>query len=244
MYKAALFLRSLLFYAGYASSLLVFACLCLLIGPFLSLPRRFHFFTLWNAFALWWLKACCGISPEIKGSGTLPDGPFVIISNHQSAWETIHFYRHFRPVSAILKKELLNIPFFGWAIRLLQPVAIDRSKRISASRMVLSKGCETLDKGISVLIFPEGTRTDPGETKRFSSGAATLAIESGYPVLPLAHDAGKYWPARKFLKYPGTISLTIGEPIPSKGREAKELTAEVETWIRAALAGNSSSKKQ
>lgn len=242
MRKAGLFLRTILFYLGYGSALFVCACLCLLIGPFLPLHRRFYLFTLWNAFALWWLKVCCGISLEISGEHKLPPGPFVIISNHQSAWETIHFYRYFRPVSAILKKELLNIPFFGWAIRLLQPVAIDRSKRISASRMVLSKGTETLNKGISVLIFPEGTRTNPGEMKRFSSGATTLAIESKYPVLPLAHDAGKCWPARKFLKYPGKIRLIIGEPIPSEGRETKEMTAEVEAWIRAALAEDSPKK--
>ena len=158
-----------------------------------------------------------------------------MLSNHQSPWETIFLYYFFQPLAATLKKELLYIPFFGWTLALLKPIAIDRSKKRQARKMILSQGKSRLDNAISVLIFPEGTRVDPGQDKAFSSGGATLAIESGAKILPVAHNAGEFWPAHKFIKTPGTVKVIIGEPIDTQGREPRELTEQVRVWIKQAI---------
>lgn len=227
--------RSFLFYLGYVSSLIVHATLSVILGVFMPIMTRFRFFLLWNRFIMWWLKITCGIHVRIRGMENVPPGPCVILSNHQSTWETLYFYFQFLPVSAILKQELLSIPFFGWGLRMLQPIAIDRSKKRKARDALMSQGRQRLADGISVLIFPEGTRIEPGVEKKFSSGGAELAIQAGVSVLPVAHNAGLHWPARRFMKYPGTIDLVIGKPIDPAGKTAKEVTAEAEAWIRQAI---------
>ena len=228
-------LRSLLFYLGFYSSLLIYACLCLIIGPFLTLPQRYPFFLCWNHFVVFWLKFSCGIRVKINGRENIPNEAIVIVSNHQSPWETIYLYIVFNPVSAILKRELLSIPFFGWALSLLKPIAIDRNRKFRARNQLLQQGKEKLSSGISVLIFPEGTRVSPGVHKPYQTGGSALAIEEGVKILPVAHDAGHYWPSGKFLKKPGTIRLVIGQALDSQGREVRELNQEIEQWIRQAL---------
>ena len=227
--------RSVLFYIGYVGSLVVHATLSVLLGVFMPIMTRFRFFLLWNRFIMWWLKVTCGVKVRVQGMENYPGAPLVILSNHQSTWETLYLIFHFMPVSAILKAELLNIPFFGWGLRMLQPIAIDRSKKREAHSAVFSQGRARLAAGISVLIFPEGTRVDPGVLKKFSSGGAELALQAGVPLLPVAHNAGHHWPARRFLKYPGTIDLIVGKPLATEGRSAKELTQEAEDWIRQAI---------
>jgi len=230
-----IFLRSLFFYIGFFISLLVSACLCILIGPFLTMPGRYRFFLHWNHFIFCWLKFCCGIRIRVSGQSNIPELPVVIISNHQSPWETIFLYAYFSPVSAILKKELLSLPFFGWALSLLQPIAIDRKQKFKARRVLMQQGKERLTKGISVLIFPEGTRVPPGEERTYQSGGATLAIDAGVKLLPVAHNAGLFWPSGKFLKYPGTIDVVIGSAMETQGKDARELTRKAEKWIKQAL---------
>jgi 1-acyl-sn-glycerol-3-phosphate acyltransferase len=227
-----LFIRSCFFYLGFFSSLIICALLCLSIGQFLSLKQRYHYFLFWNKFVLAWLRFCCGIKTVINGKEHTPQHPFIILSNHQSPWETIFLYQYFSPVSAILKKELLSIPLFGWSLAMLKPIAIDRKRKLNARQAVLEQGGSRLDQNISVLIFPEGTRVKPTETKKYQTGGAVLAIETGSVVLPVAHNAGYHWPSGKFIKYPGTITVTIGEPIDSSGRSARELIEEVEGWIK------------
>ncbi len=199
------------------------------------MKARYNYFLLWNAFILWWLKLSCSIKYEITGQHNIPSEAFVLISNHQSPWETLYFYWVFRPICATLKKELLMIPFFGWALKLLDPIAIDRSKKGRALQQVLDQGKVKLDSGISVLIFPEGTRVAPGMEKKFSAGGVQLAITSGRKILPIAHNAGLCWPAHKILKKAGTIRVVIGEPIDPAGRNPKELIGEIEAWIRKAI---------
>ena len=227
-----LFIRSCFFYLGFYSTLLLSACLCLTIGPFLSLASRYRYFLYWNRFALFWLKICCGIHVDIKGQENIPLHALIILSNHQSPWETIFLYYYFSPVSAILKKELLRIPFFGWSLALLKPIAIDRKRKLTARQAILQQGKDRLNRNISILIFPEGTRIAPGQNKIYQTGGAVLAIEAGAKVLPVSHDAGHYWPARKFIKYPGTIQLRIGKSIETTGRSARELTNQVENWVK------------
>ena len=225
-------IRSLLFYLGYYVSLVPHGTLCIVIGIFLPVKTRYRYFLLWNRFCLWWLKLTCGVRYEVVGRENVPPGPFVILANHQSPWETIFLYWEFQPACAILKKELLRIPFFGWSLRLLQPIAIDRSKPGQALQQLLEQGRQHLKDGINVLVFPEGTRVKPGAEKKFSAGGAELAISAGTPVIPVAHNAGLCWPAHGIIKRPGTIQVVIGRPVATAGRDARELTREVETWIR------------
>jgi 1-acyl-sn-glycerol-3-phosphate acyltransferase len=228
-------LRSTLFYLGYALTLVVHATLAVLLGWMLPIKTRYRFLVLWNRFVIWWLKVTCGVRFQVSGVDNIPQEPFVLLSNHQSPWETIFLYYYFVPLCATLKHELLYIPFFGWALSMSNPIAIDRSKRRNARQVVLTEGPKRLASGISVLVFPEGTRVDVGQEKKYSSGGAELAITAGAKVLPVAHNAGHCWPARSYLKYPGLISVVIGAPIDARGREARELTEAVQTWVRQAI---------
>ena len=228
-------LRSALFYAGYASTLVVHATLCVVIGWALPLKTRYRFATLWNRFVVWWVGVTCGIHFRITGTEHIPTTPFVLLSNHQSPWETLFLYYYFVPICAILKRELLWIPFFGWALTVLRPIAIDRGKGRSARNNLLTEGPKRLQWGLSVLVFPEGTRIEVGQEKKYLTGGAELAIKANSVVLPVAHNAGYCWPAHKFAKRPGMIDVVIGKPIPTAGREARELTEEVQAWIRQAL---------
>jgi 1-acyl-sn-glycerol-3-phosphate acyltransferase len=230
-----LFLRATVFYLGYSLSLIPHATLCVLLGWMLPIKTRYHYFVMWNTFTIWWLKVTCGVRYRIIGIENIPPHPFVLLSNHQSPWETIFLYTYFSPLCATLKRELLRIPFFGWAIALLNPIAIDRSKRIEARQTLLIEGQKRLADGISVLVFPEGTRVAPGEERKFSRGGTELAIIAEAIILPVAHNAGTCWPSHKFLKIPGTIDVIIGKPIPAKGRETRELTEEVQAWTHAML---------
>lgn len=229
------FIRTCFFYLGFFSSLILFTLFCITIGYFLPLKKRYQYFLYWNKFTIKWLTLCCGVKVSIHGQENIPNHPVVILSNHQSPWETIFLYQFFSPVSAILKKELLSIPLFGWSLAMLKPIAIDRSRKLNARQAILQQGQERLDQDISILIFPEGTRVQPGEIKKYQTGGAVLAIEAHATVLPVSHNAGDYWPSGKFIKYPGKINVTIGKPIDTTGRSARELIDEVESWIRQSL---------
>lgn len=230
-----LFCRAIVFYLGYTLTLIPHATLCLLICWMLPIKTRYRYVVMWNTFTVWWLKVTCGVHYRISGIENIPSRPFVLLSNHQSPWETIFLYTYFTPLCATLKRELLRIPFFGWVLAMLNPISIDRSKKFGARQTLLIEGKKRLADGISVLVFPEGTRVAPGEEKKFSSGGTELAITAEAIILPVAHNAGTCWPSHKFLKKPGTIDVIIGKPLPAKGRDARELTEEVQAWIREAL---------
>ena len=190
----------------------------------------------WNRFAVAWLKLVCGVSYQVDGAAHLPDHACVVVANHQSSWETIFLATLFPQLCILLKRELLVIPFFGWALRLLHPIAIDRNNPRTALRQLAEQGAARLATGTSVLIFPEGTRSDRQDVPlRFSRGAAQLAINSAVELICVAHDAGKYWPARRFVKTPGTIRVSISEPFVSNGKTAAELTSAAQSWIHANL---------
>ena len=235
MLKIFLFIQTCFFYLGFFSSLILCTLFCITIGNFLSLKKRYQYFLYWNKFVTKWLTLCCGVKIAISGQENIPKHPVVILSNHQSPWETIFLYHFFSPVSAIIKKELLSIPLFGWSLAMLKPIAIDRKRKLNARQAILEQGKKLLDQNISILIFPEGTRVSPGENKKYQSGGAVLAIEAGATVLPVSHNAGYYWPSGKFIKSPGTIKVTIGEPIDTAGRTARELIDEVEGQIKQSL---------
>jgi 1-acyl-sn-glycerol-3-phosphate acyltransferase len=159
------------------------------------------------------------------------------MSKHQSQWETFYLQTLFNPLCTILKKELLLLPFFGWGLRVMEPIAIDRSSKRGALRTVQKTGLLRLQAGRSVLVFPEGTRTPPGEKQPYARSGAHLAMAAGVPILPVAHNAGLRWPPGKLLKYPGTVTVVIGEPIETVDlgnlQDEKLLTAKVEAWIES-----------
>ncbi|MES2624016.1 MAG: lysophospholipid acyltransferase family protein [Pseudomonadota bacterium] len=233
-----LFCRAIIFYLGYSLSLIPHATLCVLFGWMLPIKTRYRYVVMWNTFVVWWVNVTCGVSYRVTGVENIPSHPFVLLSNHQSPWETIFLYTYFSPLCATLKRELLRIPFFGWALATLNPIAIDRSKRIGARQTLLVEGKKRLYDGISVLVFPEGTRIAPGVEKKYSSGGAELAITAEAIILPVAHNAGLFWPSHKFLKRPGIVDVIIGKPVPAKGRDARELTEEIQTWTREVLRTN------
>jgi 1-acyl-sn-glycerol-3-phosphate acyltransferase len=197
---------------------------------------RYKIMSVWPAFILYTARLFCGINYEIEGMEHIKGlQAAIVLSKHQSAWETIAL-RHILPMQTfLLKRSLLWLPVLGWAMATLNPIAIDRTNRRAALRLLLDKGADCLSRGLWVIIFPEGTRTAPGETKKFNAGGAMLAQKTGYPVIPVAHNAGQYWPRYSFLKYPGTIKVKIGPLIESKGRKAADINAETEVWIAQAL---------
>lgn len=242
LYTALLAVRAALFYLGYGTSILIWTSLCLLIAPYMPYRMRYVFvIKAWTVFIIYWLRICCGVRWRIRGRENIPEQPCVILAKHQSQWETFFLQTLFVPQCTIIKKELLGIPFFGWAFRLCEPIAIDRSDKRRALSSLIRQGTHRLAEGIWVLVFPEGTRVDPGERKEYLKGGAALATETGSPVLPVTHNAGLHWPADRFLKYPGIIDIVIGSPIQTEGRALDEVLDEAHRWIDAetdAIGGN------
>ncbi|WP_417330363.1 lysophospholipid acyltransferase family protein [Halomonas cupida] len=227
--------RSIVFYIGYFAAMLVCGVLFLPPSPFVPLRSRYLLLNLYNHFIMAWFRIACGVRYEISGRENLSGEPVVMLANHQSEWETVYLQLLKPPVCTVLKKELLSIPIFGWALRLLHPIALDRSKPARAMRQVLSQGTARLQEGLTVLIFPEGTRVEPGKRRRYNKSGTVIACRAGVPVVPVAHNAGECWPGRDWVKRPGRISLVVGEPIPTLGRTPEEVLVEVESWIEARL---------
>lgn len=202
----------------------------------LSFEIRYKIANIWINQLMAVLKLTCGLSYEVEGLDNLPDqGAAIILSKHQSAWETIALRQFIHPQTAVLKKSLLQIPFGGWALGTLKPIAIDRQNQKEALKMLIEQGAARLEEGLFVLIFPEGTRVAPGAQAKFNAGGAMLAQKTGFPVIPLAHNAGEFWPRNSFLKYPGTIQVRIGPMISTTDKKSKDINAEAETWINQAM---------
>lgn len=206
----------------------------------LSLPlpavTRSRVISGWAWFIVWWLRVTCGLRHEVHGLDNLPRKPGVILSKHQSAWETIAFQTIFPPQAWVLKRELLWVPFFGWGLAASRPIAIDRGAGTRALDKVVRDGIDRLRGGRWVVVFPEGTRTRPGERGRYNPGGAMLAVKARVPVVPVAHNAGEFWPRRGFMKQPGTIQVVIGPPIETQERRAKQVAMEAEAWIEQTMA--------
>lgn len=233
MKKAFYAIRSLLFYVTYLPAMAFFSSCGFTIGQLVSYKRRHDIVSLGASSTSFFLQLWCGVKIEIEGKENIPEGPMVILAKHQSTWETYHLQRLFRPVSTILKKELLEIPIFGWGLSKLHPIGIDRSNPRAAMKQIMEQGKDRLAMGNNVVIYPEGTRVDPGQRGKYARSGAALAIAAGVPVLPVAHNAGVCWPGKRFLKFPGTIKVIIGEPIDTTDANSKALTEQVEQWIEA-----------
>ena len=229
-------LRSLVFYTGYGASVVAWGLLMMAVAPWLDYPARYRLLTVWNRFAIRWVQLACGVRYRIHGVENLPAHGCVVIANHQSSWETIFLATLFPQLSILLKRELLKIPFFGWSLALMRPIAIDRSNPRAALKQVVEQGAERLAQNCSVLIFPEGTRVETGQRLRFSRSAAQLAIRAGVEIVCVAHDAGKYWPlwlVNKSQRYTGWAQSGQVSSIDS---DAGKLMHAAQEWIEARLA--------
>jgi len=204
-------------------------------SPLLALiPKKTAYACLqmWGRINLLWLRLTCGIHGEIRGYENLDlSSPAIVLSNHQSTWETMYLLAKLPRMSWVIKQELLNIPLFGWGMRQSNPIAIDRSAGSSAMEQILENGKQRLDEGNWVCIFPEGTRVHPSKKVRFKAGGAKLAVHSGYPVYPVAHNAGECWPRDGLIKTPGKITVSIGPRIEVAGKTPEQVMKEVETWV-------------
>ncbi|WP_257275076.1 MULTISPECIES: 1-acyl-sn-glycerol-3-phosphate acyltransferase [unclassified Endozoicomonas] len=228
--RTALFYFLLTIFTVFWSMVMVF------VAPLVPMNRRHNILVkYWAIIAMGLARFICGIKYEVHGKENITDIPCVMISNHQSTWETFFLQTLFSPQAPVLKKELLKIPFFGWAIRLIKPIAINRNDPRAALNDVVEQGTSALHDGRWVLIFPEGTRNPNGQLGKFSRGGVNLARKAGVNVLPIAHNAAACWPMNSFLKKPGTIQLHIGTVIETKDRTALEINNEARDWISNTL---------
>jgi 1-acyl-sn-glycerol-3-phosphate acyltransferase len=228
-------LRSLLFTTYMMLSAFVF-------GAFMSLcfwaPHRFQFDVArcWARCLFWMLARLCGLTYSVEGRERIPAGNHIVMSNHTSAWETIAQFVIFPPHVWVLKRELLWIPFIGWGLKLLRPIAINRGVGHRAVNQVVEQGKARLAEGLWIIVFPEGTRVVAGQKKKFGVSGALLATATGKLVVPLSHNAGNFWPRRGVVKEPGVVRVVIGEPIASEGKNPRQLNEEVRLAIEAGLA--------
>ena len=228
--------RSLAFMGGYVVITMIWGTLAVLLGWILPYRTRFVFIAvMWTRLILGWLRVTCRIDIEVQGREHVPDAPCVVLVRHESTWETLFLQSLLVPQTTVIKRELLWIPFFGWAFSLLRPIAIDRRDGRGALRTLVRAGRARLEDGIWVVLFPEGTRMAPGVLGRFQRGGAALASAADRPVIVIAHDAGRCWPARRWLKFPGTVRVRISAPIETRGRTTPQITAEAESWLRGAM---------
>jgi 1-acyl-sn-glycerol-3-phosphate acyltransferase len=223
----------------------LFAAVQLLITPPYSLVAlgtfplpaltRYRIIRGWARLMLVLVERICGIRYRVLGAEYIPSRPCVMLAKHQSAWETMAFQAIFPPQVQVIKRELLWIPFFGWGLAMVSPIAIDRASGLRALKQMIEQGKDRLERGFWVIVYPEGTRMAPGARGKYQTGGAAIAVHAGAPVVPVAHNAGQYWRRNAFLKYPGTITVSIGHAIDSHGMKAEALTRQAEAWIESEM---------
>lgn len=227
-------LRSILFMLALVIVTVPYAFIAIASAPF-ELHVRQRVIHGWSCMALWLVWHVLGIKYRVLGRENVPSQPSVVLCKHQSAWETIALQFVFPPQAFVLKKELLRIPFFGWGLAQFPIISIDRSAGKDALTQVVEQGRELLRKGFWVVVFPEGTRVAPGATRRFKTGGAHLAAQTGAPVVPVAHNAGEFWRRKAFLKYPGIVTMSIGPAIETEGLSAIEINTRAQAWIESEM---------
>jgi 1-acyl-sn-glycerol-3-phosphate acyltransferase len=227
-------LRSSLFALFQAIITPVFALLALFVMPFPA-AARYRFITTWSRLTLAGAEKILGIRYRVLGAEKLPPPPYIVLAKHQSAWETLAFQVIFPRQVWVVKRELLWIPFFGWGLAMLAPIAIDRASGPRALNQLLEQGRERLARRYCIVIFPEGTRIAPGSRGKYQVGGAWLAVKTGTPVVPVAHNAGELWRRRAFIKRPGLVTVSIGAAIDSRQFAPDELIRRVEDWIEGEM---------
>ncbi len=224
-----LLLRSLLYFVGSIISLILISFSGLLL-IFASYSTRQKFLSQWAIFCMWWLKITLNIKTNVVGRENIINSSCIIISNHQSTWETLAFQTIFPAHTWVLKRELLWLPVFGWSLALLKPIIINRGEKLNAIKKVIKQGADRLEKGISIVIYPEGTRQPYKKLGVYQNGGSAIAKKTGYSIVPVYHNAGKIWPKGSFIKKPGVITVVIGEAISQSNLKPSEVTENIRQW--------------
>ncbi len=229
-----LYLRSILFWLGFLLTTTIFG---LLVTVLFFTPSSFRLWIakLWAVSNLWLLKVICNLDYVVEGKEYVGQQNAIVLCKHQSTWETMGLHTMIPYGRWVFKRELMFVPIFGWALALSDPISINRGSGRKAVNQLVSKGIKKLQQGKWIIMFPEGTRTAPGVERKYKIGGALLAERSGYPVLPVAHNAGEFWPRHSFIKWPGTISVRIGPLIDSKNKKAEQILTEAHDWIEMAM---------
>ena len=228
-------LRTILFYLSLATWTIGWSLIMLVGLPLAPFRKRHKLVKIWAIVAVHLARFIMGIKWEVKGRENIPDQPCVLICNHQSTWETFFIQTMFTPQTQVIKKSLLGIPFFGWAFRLIKPIAIDREDPRRSLQQIVEQGKQALEHNVWVLIFPEGTRNPNGQLGKFSRGGINLARKADRSILPIAHNAGSFWPNDSWIKRPGTIQVHIGKEIGTEGKTPAQLNNESRQCIEDAL---------
>jgi 1-acyl-sn-glycerol-3-phosphate acyltransferase len=232
-------IRALLFVAFQGVVTVTYALLVLAMGWLPPRPR-FRFISVWCRINLWGARWICGIRHQVVGAENIPRGdhlaPHIVMSKHSSTWETLALHMFFPPLAFVAKKELLRLPFFGWAFALASPITIDRKAGTDAMQQMFTQGRERFKQGFWFVVYPEGTRIRAGTRAKYKTGGARLALALGVPIVPVAHNAGYLWPKGVFGKRPGTVTISIGKPVLPHGKDPAALTREIETWIEGEVA--------
>jgi len=236
MARALAVIRSALFVLFMAVTVIPYAVSVLILSIFIRGDPLYWYTIVWLRISIWGARVICGVRARVTGMENLPDSAVILCPKHQSTWETFAFpclMPH--PLCYVFKRELLYIPFFGWAMARLDMIHIDRSKRAEAWNRVAEQGKRFMATGHWVIMFPEGTRAPRGGRGVYKAGASRLAVATGAPLVPIAVTSGRCWPRKRFVLTPGTIDVSIGKPIAPTGREPDDLMREVETWIEAEM---------
>ena len=222
---------SVIFNAFFYLSLIPITTIIISLYFFISTKRLQWLGAMWIKVVLNALKFLCGVSWKVEGIENIPSTPCIVVSNHQGQWESFFLQTLFIPSTSIIKKELLLIPLFGWALRCMKPITLNRLNRVSSLKKVIKKGVIKLKNGFSIILFPEGTRISPEKgIQPFARSCGLLSVKSGFPVLPICHNSGKYWKNKKFIKSPGEVVLRIGKPIV--GNDPKVVTNDAYNWVK------------
>jgi len=230
LYKLWLGFRSTLFWPPF---LLATIFIAPLLGLLIKAPLKYRIglIRLWINISLYSLQIFCGLKYQVEGKENIPEDGFIVMSKHSSTWETLALQKFFNPMVWVVKRELTRVPFFGWGLIAMNAIAIDRGTGRKAIHQLVEESKKRMDEGRILMLFPEGTRVSPNEKKPFKVGGAVVSEKTGYAILPVAHNAGEFWPRHNWIKWPGTIRVVIGAPIYPQGKKADQIIAEVETWV-------------
>ena len=230
-------IRSIFYLLFLSTTVILYAVPISILGWIVPFKITSRISQQWALINLWALRTFCRLDYRVEGKENMPSSNCIILCKHQSAWETIALRALLPPEHTwVLKRELLWVPFFGWALAPLHPIAIDRKAGRRAIRQLIKEGKYRLGQGRWIVIFPEGTRVAPGQRKPYGHGGGILAQKSGYPILPIAHNAGVFWRRRGINKHPGCIDVVIGKPLDTKGLSSTDITRRAEDWIESCVA--------
>ena len=230
LYRFWLVIRSTFFWLLFLPATLI-AAILVSLAFFTPFKIRLSLVKIWINFSLVLLHYFCGLRYQLEGMENIPAKGFILMSKHSSTWETIALQKFFDPLVWVVKRELTRIPFFGWSLIAVNAIALDRGTGRKAIKQLIAESRQRMDQGRILMLFPEGTRVLPMQRKPFKIGGAIVSHKTGYAVLPIAHNAGEFWPRHSWIKWPGTIRVVIGQPIEPEGKKPEQIIREVEDWI-------------